>query len=282
MPEWRKIHKNISDSKRLGALKSHVPRLLYTWLIPWTDCEGRCTADPDLIKGKVFTKVKMITLSDIEKALNALHDAELIQVYTANGESYLQYEQPQFEEHQNIGRKEDGTPRKEAPTKIPDPPSREYSGVTPEYSGVSREYSGVTPPRLDKIRLDKIREEESPADTPSPSPILSIKKKAAIKAWNNLADKHGLKHLISIAVGSTRETHFIARIKEELFDIQKIMDAADKMDFCFGNNDRNWKISFDWIIKNTGNYIQILEEKYLNDDQKKREFNMEGIDNEPY
>lgn len=288
MPEWRKLYRDISDSKKLSRLTSDSPALLWTWMLPYTDCEGRILADPNYIKGKVVSRLEIWDVAKVKKCLKELDDVELIQLYETDGEIFAQFEQPQFDEHQKINKKEDGTPKKEAPCKIPAPPPRD-SRPTPDLLPTN---SGVTPARLDKIRLDKRRGESSTPDllptnsglTPEliPPMSFSLTKKYIIKSWNQFAKPHNLKSIISIAKGSKREKHLIARCKEKDFDFKKIISLAEGMDFCFGNNDRGWKISFDWIVENPGNYIQILEEKYLDDDQKQREFKLKEKEIDPY
>ncbi len=91
MPEGRMIKKRISESKKLGKLKSDSSRLLYTWLIPWLDVEDRHSADPEIIKGHVFPKVKTMTTKKIERLLLELNDAKLIVLYSAGDELYLQF-----------------------------------------------------------------------------------------------------------------------------------------------------------------------------------------------
>jgi len=100
MPEGRMIKKCISNSKSLGFLKSDSARLLYTWLIPHLDAEGRYSADPDLIKGHIFPKIKSMTISKIKKLINELAEARLIILYKANDEVYLQLEK--FHKYQKI------------------------------------------------------------------------------------------------------------------------------------------------------------------------------------
>jgi len=274
MPEWRKLYRNVSDSRKLSKLKSDSPRLLWTWMIPYTDCEGRLLAVPSHVKGKVLSRLDDWTTKKVETCLKELHDVELIQLYKVDDELFAQFDKDNFEEFQK--------PRKdrEAESRIPAPPPRELptnSGVTPD---LLQHKPAELHDRLDKSRLDKSRGEESPPDPAALS--FSSLKKLCVELWNKYAKDCGLKPIISIADGSTREAHLKARIKEETFDFPMIMASARKQSFFEGVNDRGWKISFDWIIKNPGNYVRVLEEQYLNDDQKKREFNMEGIDNEPY
>ena len=291
MPEWRKLYRDISDSKKLSRLTSDSPALLWTWMLPYTDCEGRILADANYIKGKVVSRLQDWDIVKVRQCLTDLDFVGLIQLYEVEGEIFAQFEQPQFDEHQKISKKEDGSPKKEAPCKIPAPPPRD-SRPTPELLPTNSE---VTPSRLDKIRLDKSRGESlAPELLPTNSvvtpelikpllpPSLIEVKKYVIKSWNEFAKSHSLKAIISIAKGSTREKHFKARHEEPAFDFDHILSKAGEQDFCFGANDRGWKISFDWIIKNPGNYIYIIEEKYLDDIQKKREFKLEEKDNDPY
>jgi len=74
MAEGRILKRQISDSKKLGSIGSDSPRLLYTWLIPWLDIEDRHTADPDLIKGRIFPKCKDWNIKKIESGLERLND----------------------------------------------------------------------------------------------------------------------------------------------------------------------------------------------------------------
>ena len=85
------LKKEISESKKLGALKSDSARLLYTWLIPWLDIEGRYTADPDILKGHLFPKVESMAKGKINKLLFELAEIGLIYLYKSNGEQYLQF-----------------------------------------------------------------------------------------------------------------------------------------------------------------------------------------------
>jgi len=292
MPEWRKLYRSISDSKKLAKLKSDSPALFWTWMLPYTDCEGRVLADPHYLQGKVVPRLQQWDVKKVEKILKELHDVELIQLYEADGETIAQFEQPQFEEHQSPRRD------REAKSKFPAPPPRDSSGTPaelPPNSDKLQSTAGELPLRLDKSRVEESRVGElrgqdlaelppnsGVSQDPPPPPSFSEIKKLIIEIWNKFADAHNLKRVITIAEGSQREKHFRARNEEPAFDFPKIIFLADGMDFCFGANDMGWKISFDWIIKNPGNYIQILEEKYLDDDKKEKEFKVKEKNDDPY
>jgi len=148
MPEGRMIKKCISNSKSLGFLKSDSARLLYTWLIPHLDAEGRYSADPDLIKGHIFPKIKSMTISKIKKLINELAEARLIILYRANDEVYLQLEK--FHKYQKIDK------NREAKSKIPAPTEENIisSGITHENSGVNQINSPIS---LSKVKESKVK-----------------------------------------------------------------------------------------------------------------------------
>ncbi len=131
MPEGRMLKKVISESKSLGNLKSDSARLLYSWLIPFLDIEGRHSADPDILKGHIFPKVKSMRVGKIARLLQDLAIAGLIVLYRKNEEIYLQL--INFQEHQKLDRD------REAPSKIPAP--TEDSIITPEDSRPTHENS---------------------------------------------------------------------------------------------------------------------------------------------
>lgn len=148
MPEGRMLKKVISESKKLGALKSDSARLFYTWLLPHLDIEGRHSADLDILKGHIFPKVKSMTPSKIVRLLNELHDAKLIILYKANGETYLELKK--FHDYQKVDR------NKEAKSKIPHPTSVE-SGVALENSGVGQSNSPISKVK-GSLSKDKVKE----------------------------------------------------------------------------------------------------------------------------
>ena len=113
MARGRMLKKEISESKKLGALDSDSARLLYTWLIPWLDIEGRYTADPDILKGHLFPKVKPMTIEKVAGLLFELADKNLIILYKSDGEQYLQF--TKFKELQSLH------PEREAKSDIPAP-----------------------------------------------------------------------------------------------------------------------------------------------------------------
>ena len=51
---------------------------------------------------------------------------------------------------------------------------------------------------------------------------------------------------------------------------KKIFLDINSSDFCCGENDKNWKVSYDWIIKNESNALKVLEGNFENAPKKVR------------
>ena len=83
------LKKIISTSKKLADLKSDSARLLYTWLLPHLDVEGRFSADPNIVKGYVVPRLRMSAKKIIEH-LDDMARNSLIILYEKNGDRYLQ------------------------------------------------------------------------------------------------------------------------------------------------------------------------------------------------
>jgi len=141
MPEGRMLKKQISISQTLPRLKSDSARLLYTWLIPHLDIEGRFSADPDVVKGHVVPRLKM-TKKKVWEYLQDMAENNLIILYQANNDLYLQFSV--FEEHQSL-RKD-----REAESKIPAP--EQGSIITP---GVIQENATTSKDKISKVKLSK-------------------------------------------------------------------------------------------------------------------------------
>ncbi|EOU1763544.1 TPA: helix-turn-helix domain-containing protein [Clostridium perfringens] len=79
-----------------------------------------------------------------------------------------------------------------------------------------------------------------------------------INEWNSL----GLQKIISVNAGTKRYKSLKARIKD--YDLEKVLQAIKNINeskFLKGENNRNWTISFDWLL-NPNNFIKVLEGNY--------------------
>lgn len=136
------LKKVVSTSQKLANLKSDSARLLYTWLIPHLDIEGRFSADPKIVKGYVVPRLKM-SLRKISEYLEDMAKNDLIILYEADGDRYLQLRK--FKDFQIL--------RKKRESKSIIPPPAEESRITP---GVSTEYSSTS-----KVKESKTKENTS-------------------------------------------------------------------------------------------------------------------------
>jgi hypothetical protein len=245
MAEGRMIKRRICESKKLGALSTHTARLLYTWLIPWLDSEGRYVADPEILKGHIFPKIKDITPEMIDADLAELKNEKLIYLYSVDGEDYLQFRQ----NLQKI-RKD-----REAESKIPAPPATllEDSGSDP---GAGQEQAGNTPAeiKLNKSKLNQINS------------ILTNRESVIMEPWNIFAEKYGLPQIQGIQEKTPRYRYLKARLKEGM-EFKDLLEIVRNSPFLLGKNDQGFTATFDWILKPT-NYLKILEGNYL--DRKRR------------
>ena len=144
MPEGRMLKKVVSESKSLGNLPNDSSRLLYTWLIPFLDVEGRHSADPEIIKGHIFPKVRAMTIGKIARLLGDLADGGLITLYRGNGEMCLQFNK--FREHQKLN-----TDR-EAESKMPAP---DKENIINSCELMTR--SGELIVKINKVKLNKVQ-----------------------------------------------------------------------------------------------------------------------------
>ncbi|GAI55304.1 unnamed protein product, partial [marine sediment metagenome] len=114
MAQGRMLKKVICTSKKLANLRTDSARLLYTWLLPHLDIEGRFSGDISVIKGHIFPRLKHMTIKKIERDLRDLVKSGLIIVYKAKGDIFL--ELIDFHKHQYLN------PKREAESDIPSPP----------------------------------------------------------------------------------------------------------------------------------------------------------------
>ena len=143
--DGRMLKKKISKSRKLAALPSDSDRLFYTWLIPHLDIEGRILADADTLKGDIVPRLKDWSADKVEQTLQTLAKGELIILYNANGDRYL--ELLRFADEQSL-RKD-----REKASEIPGPDEGEIVATPGDLPEGSRR-----PPAEVKLREDKIRE----------------------------------------------------------------------------------------------------------------------------
>jgi hypothetical protein len=78
--------------------------------------------------------------------------------------------------------------------------------------------------------------------------------------WNYSAPANGLAKIKKLSKG--REQKVKTRLIDPDFDFIEVMKAIKKSNMLKGDNDRGWKVDFDFIFKNDTNYLKIIEGKY--------------------
>ena len=161
MARGRMISKVISLDEKVHALSDDTCRLLFTWLIPHLDCEGRMYGDALTVKSIVFPR-RSISPRKVEKYLKELENYNLIVRYFVDGSEFLAMRN--FEKHQTGLRKS-----QESPSQIP-----------PFTTESKRSNNGLAPIQVkDKV---KVQEEVKEEDKGSSS---SLNKDDAIQAYTD-------------------------------------------------------------------------------------------------
>jgi len=143
MAKARMLHKTISLSGEVNKL-SLPARLLFTWMIPHADDDGRLKGDPEHIKAMVTPMTKW-SFKKISDYLTEMHKAGLIIRWLNNkDESFIEF--PNWKKYQSI---------KSDRYKPSDLPSFEEKKGNKEAPNVSRNDS-ITSPQSNISELNKV------------------------------------------------------------------------------------------------------------------------------
>jgi len=230
------LKKRLSRSRKLAALPNDSSRFLYCMIMPHLDAEGRYDADPVIIKGHILPYIEDWTFEKIGRELKSLAAQELITLYEIDGEQYLQY--MRFHDFNRID------PKKEAKSSIPAP--------NPEQRQSS---AGVTPGKVKgSISKSKSKEKDN---------IYVNLERLTVDSWNSLCEKYPILSKV-INVSDKRRSHLKRRFESAHFrdHIAEAIGKIGESKFLRGENDREWRASFDWLISNDNNYVKILEGRY--------------------
>lgn len=173
MANARLIYKKISVSESVNSL-SLPARLLFSWLIPHADDEGKLKGNPVFIKAQVVPMANW-SLKRVEGYLNEIKEAGLIHLWTQNRERYIQF--AKWNEYQHI-RKDRFTPSSlpsfqgiddNQPSTVPQPDDNQES---PEIK--------VSESKLNKVKKSEYKEEVADKN------LASERGFAASNAWKRL------------------------------------------------------------------------------------------------
>lgn len=103
----RIIKESIRTSKNVNLLTDFQFRI-WAYLITYVDDYGRGSADPELLKGIVFTRRRGVTEGQITKALTDLANIGMIVLYEVDGEPFFYF--PNWGAHQTIRNKKSRFP----------------------------------------------------------------------------------------------------------------------------------------------------------------------------
>lgn len=103
--------------------------------------------------------------------------------------------------------------------------------------------------------------------TPQKKVIKDTITKEIIYMWNSFAKDNDLSSVLDIKKYSTRERNLKTRIKENNLNFQELLKKIKRQPFLLGENDKGWRITFDWVLL-PSNYIKIMEEQYKDRSQK--------------
>ncbi len=115
MARGRMLSKHISLDEKVNALSDDTCRLLFTWMIPHLDVDGRQYGEPGVFKSVVAPRLN-ISIKRVEKYLKEMESLGLIVRYSVNGNSYLFA--PNFEKHQ-LGLRKERESQSKIPTYLP-------------------------------------------------------------------------------------------------------------------------------------------------------------------
>lgn len=188
MAEGRMLKRNISESRRLAALKTDAARLLWTWIIPFLDSEGRFFSTSDMIKGRVVPRLFTFTHRNIPTYIADMARVGLILLYEVDGEKLLQYRK--FDVFQKI--KKD---RESAPLPAPSTPDllRINSRVDQDELPTT---SGLPASNLNEVNLNEVKGNSgvNPDLDKKIPPILSLVEKYCTERKNKISPQKFIDH----------------------------------------------------------------------------------------
>jgi hypothetical protein len=172
MARGRMITNRICTDKDINDLSDDTCRLLFTWLVTFSDAEGRTYGDPAIVRSMVFPRRTDISTEQVEGYIRELHAVGLILWYTAAGDRYIWF--PNFEKHQP-GLRKDREPESELPGPSPDEIDDYIRMFSGNYPDDCRMFAGSDPDDIRKnagLREgeEKLRELEKEVEGESGAP----------------------------------------------------------------------------------------------------------------
>jgi hypothetical protein len=227
-------HESLFDAEKETGLPL---RLAFAGL--WTQCDraGRFQWRPRALKTGVLPYDEV----DFSRVMDALSTRGFIVKYTSNGEQFGYV--PSWHKHQVIN-------NREMASTIPDP-----SDCAEETDASITRQSRVTETSKGNMEGEgKGREEDGLLSQ-------SIGEEAS-EAWNEAAERLSLSKVMLLNADRRRS---LSRRLKELGGIegwQAMLEIIGKSPHLLGENDRDWKVTFDWILK-PANLTKVMEGNYV-------------------
>lgn len=88
----------------------------------------------------------------------------------------------------------------------------------------------------------------------------TLKPDHVVEAWNNIAARHGLARVRKLT--PARRQQLRSRLKDcSVDDFTEAIAAIERSPFLRGDNERNWRITFDFLLK-PSNFAKLIEGTY--------------------
>lgn len=262
---------------QLGTKYGDAPVLLYTWMIPHAADDGTINGDPYELLGMVWPQRRDKSEEDVIRCLTQIEEFGLIAwdrdaalIYFPAGPFY-RYQSYIKESNR---RKTDPLPRDPEQRKtaensgknISPPTSAEISGDQRRSAENAVSFSLSDPPPH-SLRPSPGSPSQSSGDpgegaaVPSAAPP-SLPLALAIQWWNTSAQSAGLPLVQQVT--ETRRKHWNARAAPERTAQwwQAYFAQIAAIPFCRGDNDRQWRATFDWAIRSEDVIARVHEGVY--------------------
>lgn len=268
-------------SDKVDVLSVHAERF-FTRLIMKVDDYGCFNADTRILKAALFPlKLDSVREADLLRWMAECQKSDLIVIYEVSKKRYLQindfkqrldrakskYPLPTDNGSQEVGN--DFPPEVEreielkinTPNGVVPPPNNSIPVIEKKndktgwnefvsgFESLGNDLPEKNKHTIQRTELKKFIEENKPQ---YPEPYFT--------AYRLFALKEGLS--IPETLSESRKKKFKVRIKEPPFDFYKILEGIHNSKFCRGDNNRNWKVDWDWVFENDQNYIKIIENKF--------------------
>lgn len=210
MAQGRMLKRKITRSKKFAALKTDKARLLWFYMLPFTDVDGRLEADAEDIRDEILRKQrKGYTVEKINECLQDLNRVGLIALYSIDGKKYLEITRFWDEQTHN--------PEREAQSEIPAPTQKALS-----------EHSESTPLNVMKAKVN----------------VMEVKSNTTVvfEKWNSFKGKKWKSH-------KTLSYESKLAITEQLkhYSVEELCSAVENYAKVLLNSDFKW--SYAWTLQ---------------------------------